>query len=270
MAASPLSLRDEARFKIKTIITQWELAGGKNYTGLARSILYGFIFPPSKWRRSFPCPTGLDTFCLTLPHVDLFAHSAVDPQKLLTAIFNSLTDRERRFFVGEHRPTLSFSDDAIIGLVPLTPPEKETPSYFRGKTPDGKVVFQQAFVRRSLSAALAMLISDHAGRLSPPLWGIRSIDSAERELEEAGVRAIVSRVPPCLHRLKMQLASFGPLILSVYNGIPGQDIVIDSIEKVGVIRDPYHGWAIELSLEALLESIRFVDVVTTIQLVTLN
>lgn len=268
MAATPLSPHEEGRFKIKTIISQWQLGGGKDYTGLARSILHGFIFPPSRWRRSFPCPTASDTFCLTLPHPDLFI--AVDPQKLLVAIFNSLTDRERCFFIGAHLPTLSFPDDAIVKLIPLTPPEEGAPGYFRGTTPGGKVVFQQTAVRRSFSAALAMLISDRLGKLSPPFWQIRTIDSAERELREAGLEAMVSRLPVSLERVKMQLTSFGPVILSVHNGIPGQDIVIDSIEKVAAIRDPYHGWAVELSLEALLKSIQFVGVVTTIQLIPLD
>lgn len=268
MAASPLSPRDEGRLKIKTIISQWKLGGGKDYPGLVRAILYGFIFPPSGWRRSFPCPTAIDTFSLTLPHADLFLNSAIDPRRLSAAIFDSLTDRERCFFLGVHPPSLSFSDEAIVGLIPLTPPEEGAPAYFRGKTPDGKVVFQQTAVRRALSAALAMLISDRLGRLSPPLWQIRSIDSAERELEEVGLKAVVSTTPASLDRLKMQLASFGPLTLSVHNGIPGQDIVIDSIEEVGAIRDPYHGWAVEISLEALLKSIQFVGVVTTIQLIS--
>jgi len=123
---------------------------------------------------------------------------------------------------------------------------------------DGKAVIQQQAVRSCVPTCVAMIALDHGKEPNLDLLFDVNLSNSESEhqwLRKAGL------VPKSIlvdktDRLKGYLES-GPLLLGVSTNIGGHEIILDALdEKKATIRDPYHGWRIDVkraAFEDLLE-----------------
>jgi hypothetical protein len=129
-------------------------------------------------------------------------------------------------------------------------------------TKEGKHVILQQAAASCVPSSVAMLVLDHGGK--PNYNEIRDThyakdEDAVRWFKEAGFATTTTQLSSSSDRLKTlntQLKEHGPGILAVYEypGIGSHEIVLDAIDfskKTATIRDPFHGWQIDITLSEL-------------------
>jgi hypothetical protein len=130
-------------------------------------------------------------------------------------------------------------------------------------TKEGKYVILQQGTASCIPSSVAMLILDRGGK--PEYDTIRDIHFATKKdaiawLQTAGFSTKITKLLGTstnkLQTLSTCLKEYGPGALEVFedNGIGGHEIVLDGISlerRTATIRDPFHGWQIDIQLSAL-------------------
>lgn len=180
----------------------------------------------------------------------------------------------RKFPHGSHEDTLvgekpvnasttHFLGDEEILRVDLHPDEYRPPRF--GKTKDGRTVIQQVGWRGCGAACASMLMADR--KISPDLQWLQDCNlSSDDHLCE--MLKIKTGLPVELAEKRSssreeigrffeeRLAAHGPAILSIGGELGGHVIVLDtfsSSNNTASLRDPYHGWAIATTADAILK-----------------
>ena len=160
-------------------------------------------------------------------------------------------------FESVHGNGKMFSNEEIIKVHTIVSEEKIWEDVFfinAWKTENGKYVIQQQATRGCTAATAAMLIKDHGKE--PDIWKLRGRNLGNdkdqmRDIEAVGLRPILT-VCKDLDQLKELLRKHGSAIVSISGELGGHVIIVDEIgEKEARIRDPYNGWEITVTLEAL-------------------
>ena len=132
---------------------------------------------------------------------------------------------------------------------------------------DGRAVIQQYGMRGCGAAALAMMQIDNG--VSPSLrnlldTNLSHLDSLTETLRRNGLSAVYEMIPLYqLHdkhewwnRVENIIEEHGSAMCSISGEIGGHLIVVDKFsldDDYAKVRDPYHGWSIELSAKSLVE-----------------
>ncbi|MFH1654775.1 MAG: hypothetical protein ABIE74_12095 [Pseudomonadota bacterium] len=135
-----------------------------------------------------------------------------------------------------------------------------------GKTEDGRHVMQQLGTRGCVAASYAMLALDQGVEVN---WqfvmnaDLARMDGTITLFEQGGLFAFSERLPHKVYsdearakKIKGLTDDFGPALIGIGGEIGSHCVVLDSISlsaERAIIRDPYHGWSIEITLKALLD-----------------
>ncbi len=75
-----------------------------------------------------------------------------------------------------------------------------------------------------------------------------------KELDLEVTQPTFSASKDYLDQLKDAINQFGPAIIAINSEIAGHCIIVDKVKETSVeIRDPYHGWKIEITKEAFMK-----------------
>lgn len=159
-----------------------------------------------------------------------------------------------------------FIDDDEIISVEMAP--KDHKRYVEdiayGVTEDGRHVLQQPGMRACVATTVAMLTLDHNANFDVD-WvstcNLSNLKEAETEFGYYGLRTQIfkqmfSNNRELLCQLVKLLEKNGPGIVSVNGELGGHVIIVDKIDlenKKVLIREPWHGWSIEIKLSALIK-----------------
>lgn len=154
-----------------------------------------------------------------------------------------------------HGEGLSFQDQEIyrVRLQAL-------PGHKIQRTRDGKAVLQQQAVRGCTTACAAMLLADHGKAVDWKALRTRNLGTNEsmiREIRAGGLREKITKVTS-MRELSSAIKQNGPAIISIENGIGDHVVILDAIYrdlKRATIRDPYHGWQVEITSDALKKAL---------------
>lgn len=140
-----------------------------------------------------------------------------------------------------------------------------------GMTPDGKTVMQQVGWWGWGAACYAMLAMDHGrepnvdfiitnntSRMSSLRGRLSRLD-----LKATPARVIKSDSRETAQGIELVIQAFGPGILKVSGETSGYTIILDAIslkENTATIRDPFHGWSIDTTAEAVLSRVDNSDI----------
>ncbi|GGY15526.1 hypothetical protein GCM10011289_18510 [Paludibacterium paludis] len=153
---------------------------------------------------------------------------------------------------GAHGYAHSFADDAIRRIHPAQ--SASSVDGIEVEQSGGKTVILQQATRGCTSAVAEMLIFDHIGRFSPnQALRTRNLGNTQTilaDIREAGLAPVVRSVRT-LHELNEALKTDGPAIVTVDSGAGGHVVIVDTINtEVVTIRDPLHGWRVDIEREA--------------------
>jgi serine/threonine protein phosphatase PrpC len=133
-----------------------------------------------------------------------------------------------------------------------------------GRTEDGRHVMQQQATRSCVPTAVAMLLMDRNSLTSEvdeavSRTNLANDDDAVRWIEGSGKMPVVLSRPEDRHPLEFlsnQLSSYGSGIVSITHPQGGGHVIvldkIDLKKKIALIRDPYHGLSLEISLNEFM------------------
>jgi hypothetical protein len=128
---------------------------------------------------------------------------------------------------------------------------------------DGKTLIQQQGLRGCAAAAAAMLIADRGRPFNANALhetNPNNNDGIRRAIERAGLEAITTAVST-LDVLAEQIAQAGPAKIGVGDDQLGlHALIIDSVDlaaSLAQLRDPFHGWAVIVALDALTRRLYF-------------
>lgn len=154
----------------------------------------------------------------------------------------------------------SFEDKEIVKVYPMihsTQITQEHRSINVYYTENKKPIIQQQSTRGCTAAATGMLILEHEKPLDLFKLSRRNLGIKEKQmqdLKEAGLKPLLSYCKN-IADLQVCLKKQGSAIVSVDSGAGSHAVLLDAINKFFVrIRDPYHGWEVEIALEAFLNS----------------
>lgn len=132
-------------------------------------------------------------------------------------------------------------------------------------TINGKAVIQQQAKRGCTAAVSAMLIYDNDKKFALEDLLSRNLgqnDTILYDIEKAGLEPTEERIENAnpIVSLKQAIEKAGSAIITVTDeSIGGHVIMVDHIDlekNIARIRDPYHGWEIDITLEALQKRFR--------------
>lgn len=124
----------------------------------------------------------------------------------------------------------------------------------------GRAVVHQPGARSCTAAVTAMLILDMGAKASCRALDSRNLGQLETKLmdiREAGLKPVTTQVAD-VEGLDAQIRKLGPAIVSVGGEVGGHVMVVDSVDlvnKTARIREPFHGWSITITLDALKKRI---------------
>ncbi len=154
----------------------------------------------------------------------------------------------------------AFENQEIVSIYPpdftQPPPPPEMASYAH-TTRWGHVVVQQRSQRGCTAAALNMLLLDHKRKpniLALQTWNGRRVELISMILRQAGLNVLESQTAAkSLSILEELLSKYGPAIVSIDTpSTQGHVIVVDALFNTGaLIREPYHGWNMLITRQAL-------------------
>lgn len=181
-----------------------------------------------------------------------------------------------------YHPACCYKDGDILNKASIVYSE-EVPKI--KKAPNGKTVIQQQALRGCTAGVSAMLIADHGKQ--PKLGEMQQRDLGEDvdvilDIRDAGLKEKVSNLTDkeqkpvyvtnamsyaerkkiqekircslsLISELKKLIEEHGSAIVSIHGEIGGHVIVVDAIDDdltCAIIRDPFHGWMITISMDA--------------------
>jgi hypothetical protein len=148
-----------------------------------------------------------------------------------------------------------FHDKDIVQIHTIVEKEFVTDNLTIFKSENGKWVIQQQALRGCTAAAVAMLIHDRGESINiESLFktNLGNKASMERLISATNLLAHTQEIQN-VKELKAVIDAQGSAIVSISDvNLGGHVVVVDEISKKGVrLRDPYHGWEITVTLEAL-------------------
>ena len=233
---------------------------GSKAKDLRAHIFEFFDIPYTEFRRKYPKigmkdtrggfkkpdPSKLDEILKSLP-------SNVTVQTLFPELGKLST-------LGSYGYANSYEDKEIAKVYPMidsrqiTQTHRSITVYY---TENKKPIIQQQSTRGCTAAATGMLILEHEKPLDLVKLSRRNLGNKEKQIQdlvEAGLKPLLSTCKN-IAELEECLKKHGSAIVSVDSGAGGHAILVDAINKSSVrIRDPYHGWEVEVALEAFLKS----------------
>ncbi len=187
--------------------------------------------------------------------------------------------------VSVHGEGLLFQDDEILMVHPVvkktligagsSPKSHPTPlldNLFGIQNPDvyveysqyGKAIIQQQAVRGCTAAAAAMLIVDWGGKCDVQALISRNLGNdtdIDADIRKAGLTPKFTNIKN-LSELQKAIQKNGPAIVSISGECGSHVIVVDEIKNDIVrLRDPYHGWEISVTAEALRKRFHGDDII---------
>jgi hypothetical protein len=206
---------------------------------------------------NIPLPNNIEPLNAIVEDYDMFDTLCNNLESLLQHC--GIPDVANFSLSGEHGYGLSFNDGEI---------KKVYKSEITAKTGDfpirlaeGKHTVLQQSTRSSTAAATAMLALDKGKKNYKEMASslknreLGNTDVMIQDLRKQNLNGKVSRYNN-LSELEQNIKKFGPAIVSIESGIGGHVIIVDKITKdVATIRDPYHGWMIDISSNVLEKKI---------------
>lgn len=160
-------------------------------------------------------------------------------------------------FFGVHGYSSSYKDQDILHVHPIVHTQlyEDIPIDF---TTHNKPIIQQQSNRGCTAAATFMLIYEHGKSIDTDRLQMRNIGTNSmmlKDIQQVGLKPVESSCTN-LSELQLSLEKHGPAIVTVNNsGLKGHVVVVDEILKDSVrLRDPYHGWEVDVKLTAFEES----------------
>ncbi len=184
--------------------------------------------------------------------------------------------------IGKKRPLLRFLSDAEIKGVYVAPVAghritdtltytertdyarytetlpQETPDYWFGEH-CGRHVYQQPATRACVSACVGMLAMDHNYKLKQPydpFCNLESNEGAQVRLKSFGLKSVIRRLPANKKNHLTALSKWTRQNQGVIFSTGGHCMIADLVDlpaNKAVIRDPYHGWMVNITPETLLK-----------------
>lgn len=148
-----------------------------------------------------------------------------------------------------------FHDREILDIFPVQRTER-VGGVDIGYLEDGRSVVQQQARRGSSAGVSTMLSADHGGKINAHrLWNRSAADESQVLSNLQGVtdHTPVTARPGTIEALAEQLDKHGSAVVSVNGEIGKHFIIVDEIDLKAhtvTLRDPYHGWAIQVPLVA--------------------
>lgn len=122
-----------------------------------------------------------------------------------------------------------------------------------------KAIIQQQAIRGCTAAAAAMLIVDMGGQCNVDTLRMRNLGDKDhicRDIRKAGFTPLLTERVKSISQIRKAIEENGPAIVSIDGELGGHVIVVDYIDdKIARLRDPYHGWEISVSIQALRKRI---------------
>jgi len=133
--------------------------------------------------------------------------------------------------------------------------ERGQPGIFVLYTKNNKAIIQQQATRGCTAAVTAMLIMDHGKHVSVVSLRSRNLGNTEgmkSDLKQCGLTAVQFQ-EKSWESARVQLETQGSAIISLVDSQMGGHVcVLDAMDQNSArIREPYHGWEITVTREAL-------------------
>jgi Papain-like cysteine protease AvrRpt2 len=218
----------------------------------------GYIIPKRRVCEFGQLASGLHRW--QAEHTDFISPSerfgAPYAMRFLTTPFSITSESE----IEEYRELEKTKPKFFLGAVKELLEQNEKAKNAIGVTKDGRHVILQQAVASCVPTSVAMIVLDHGGK--PNYESITGThfaddDDAVNWIKEAGFSAKLTLLPVTdkIRTLSKCLKENGPGVLSISGkDIGGHDIVLDAIEdEIATIRDPFHGWCIDIRLDVLNE-----------------
>ena len=169
--------------------------------------------------------------------------------KLITQTFPEF---KHLSLVGAHGYGNSYRDKDILRVYPEVSSKEEGALCIK-YTANNKPVISQQATRGCTAAASAMLIYENGGRINLEDLFERNLGD-DRDLEEDIQRGgLKAKFTMCeqIEDLEALLSQDGSAIVKVNAGMGGHVVVVDAISQEAVrLRDPYHGWEVDIDKAA--------------------
>lgn len=153
----------------------------------------------------------------------------------------------------------SYQDDDILKVYGVATSDDIKTQSIDGMTfsiVNGKSVMLQQAARGCTAAVSAMLIHDRGGKIDVTDMRNRTLcpieESVQQDFKKAGFN-FKKTSNHTLAELEKSIKKYGPAIASVNSGIGGHVVVVDQVDLVNnvvTIRDPYHGWMVDIRASA--------------------
>lgn len=164
-----------------------------------------------------------------------------------------------------------FRDNEVREIQEVNQSTQGLPQSFNGRTTiDGRTVIQQVGFRGCTAAVTSMLIGDHTRnghhvapeRIQILLQNLKrrnlySEGTMEADFRQAGLTPIRVPFPQNTSRiesLSQAILTNGPAVVDPNSEIGNHVVIVDSIDMnrgLARLRDPFHGWSITVTTEAL-------------------
>lgn len=200
------------------------------------------------------------------PSGDDFLMSSSREEILLKAMLRKIAPELANLSTsGAYGYSLVFADSEIVNLheesitreVTRKSASGEPRSPFVFKEIDGKAVILQQATRGCTAAVAMMLIQDNGGEIDTYTLEETNLGNAETMtalLRKAGFD-VLKTDNPTLESLQNAITEHGPAIVSLGLASGGHVVIVDAIDlekNVVTIRDPAHGWMIDIKQDVFL------------------
>ena len=229
-------------------------------------VFRAYRIAPTKLERAYPPVGRMDTMGgnrngktqETLSSA-LHEYAGKNGIELPTSGYRILSDQVATIFphleglcpYGRHPYGNSFQDHEILRIHPPVHQEKfhGVPVQF---TAHGKPIIQQQATRGCTAGVTAMLIYEQTGKFNSSELAMRNLgtdSTIEFDFHQARV-PFVSTKCSSLEDLQARIEEHGSAIVTV-NSIGGHVVLVDEVTDTSVrIRDPYHGWEVDVKRSA--------------------
>ncbi|NOH70517.1 hypothetical protein F0225_04055 [Vibrio pectenicida] len=250
-----------------------------------------FSIPKSKWPRRYPPMSSSDTIFIKridenesklkfenlnetlnkyaslkgikVSNFNEYSEKTPSEKRLPYSVFESyshylikelIPDLKGVSSIGNHGYGHSFSDDDILRIHPNRQGNIKLSFYNFNLGQNGKSIMLQPATRGCTAAVTAMLIYDAGGKINLKRMRKRNLGNDELMLKDfdlAGFQGLATN-NFTLEELAQSIKSHGPAIVGVNRGIGGHSIIVDDVQDDYItIRDPAHGWMIDIKPDSL-------------------
>lgn len=166
--------------------------------------------------------------------------------------------------VSIHGQGLCFQDEEIVAIrgrsLPPPLPNNQAEEIALGTTKKGKIILQQQSIRGCTAACVEMLKADNGKSINWSYMRSATLGNTKRmkrQLEKNNLQVITHNVN--FQKISKSIEQYGSAIIFIEPGIGGHCVVVDKISykrNIAYIRDPYHGWAIAITLSAFKNAVK--------------